>query len=247
LQLKDMTILVTGATGGIGSAIAAALANQGANLVLQYHHNAEKASELQQRITNGSGHIISADLTNPDHVANLYAQVEGSGKSLDAIIHCATSPLVTADALTTSVADLERYMQIYVYSLLQLSQLVLPGMIDRRFGRIIGLTSSLVYKPAPKRLAYITAKTALHGLMRSIASEYGPFGIRSNLIAASLVPTPLVSDISERALQKAANENYVKRLATPDDIAHAVVYLLGDSGDFITGSVLSLTGGEVLL
>jgi 3-oxoacyl-[acyl-carrier protein] reductase len=249
MQLKDMTILIAGASGGIGGAIATQLGQHGATVALHYHHNHEKIIELQQRIvqSGGKAHVIAADLTQPDQVTELYAQATQAGNPIDAIVHCATSPLITADILATSKADIEQYMQIYVYSLMQLAQLALPGMIDRRFGRIIGLTSSLVYKPSPKRLAYMTAKSALHGMMRSVASEYGAFGIRSNLIAASLVPTALVADISERALQKAANENYVKRLATPDDIAQAALYLLSDAGDFITGNVLSLTGGEVLL
>ena len=100
--------------------------------------------------------------------------------------------------------------------------------------------------PTPKRLAYITAKSALQGFIRSLAIDYGPFGIRANTVMASLTPTDLVEEMGERAMTKAAGMTMVKRLASPEDIARAVCYLLDEFGDFITGSVLPITGGGVL-
>jgi len=248
LKLNQMTIIVTGASRGIGASIATELARQQANIVVNYNTNQALAEAVVETIqqAGGTALAIQADLSKQDAVNHLYEQSLSRYGQVDAVVHNATPALLTADALNATYSDIQFYMDVYVGAFLRLAQLTLPGMIERRFGRFIAISTSLVSTPAPKRLAYITAKSAMQGFIRSLAVDYGAFGIRANTIMASLIPTDLVAEMGERAMTKAAQSNIVKRLANPQDVASAVRYLLDESGDFITGSVLPITGGEVL-
>ena len=144
-------------------------------------------------------------------------------------------------------ADMESHLATHLRGSFLCVDAVLPGMIERGFGRIVNVTSQAAYgTPPPKMTGYVVAKAALAAFTRCVALEAGPHGVTANAVAPGMVETELVGHISPRQKMTIAAQTPLRRLAAADDIADVVAFLLGPRASYVTGQTIHLSGGQVV-
>jgi NAD(P)-dependent dehydrogenase (short-subunit alcohol dehydrogenase family) len=249
-SLKNKVAIVTGASSGIGSAIADIFAKSGA-LVYVADCNEAGGSEVVSKIVKQGGlsKLSVLDVTNEAECQALVKRVlaENSGRC-DVLVNNAGIGHV-GTILTTEPADLQRLWQVNLLGAYFLSRAVLPAMIEHRAGSIINLGSVAAVTGMESRFAYTVTKHAILGLTRAMAMDHGTTGVRINCICPGRVQTPFV----EARLREYANaEDYLKqlvaphalkRLGQPSEIAAAALFLASDESTFVTGAAFSVDGG----
>jgi 3-oxoacyl-[acyl-carrier protein] reductase len=241
--------VVTGSSRGLGRAIAIALAATSTKVVVHYNQQGDAAQRVVDEIVRRAGSAVAcqADLHAPDGCDQLFQQACDAFGQVDIIINNASPPVVRKPSLEATWADFECYFSLYVRSTFRLMQLAAPGMQARRFGRIVNVLCSLTQGvPSPRLAPYVTAKSALAGLSRALAVELGPFGITVNMVAPSLLVTDQSVALGDRARQLAASQAPMRRLADLAEVAEATRFLASDAAGFITGTILPVTGGEIM-
>jgi 3-oxoacyl-[acyl-carrier protein] reductase len=245
----EAVAVVTGASRGIGAAIALALGGQGAGVVVNFCTRREQAEEVVAAIhaVGGRALAVQGDVgTEQGAEAVASAAIDRFG-AVHILVNNASPRIQGKPFLETSWRDMDLYWSTYVRSAFLLSQRLAPGMKGRGHGRIVNILSSAMFgTPPPAMSAYVAAKSALWGLSRAMAVELAPHGITVNAISPSAVATEQWRDAPESRLRAMAMRNPMRGMASPDDVANAVVYLAGDQGRFVTGQNLMLAGGEVM-
>ncbi len=249
MELKDQVALVTGASRGIGAATAKALAAEGARVAVNYFKNKEAADAVVNAITADGGQAIAvgADVRNRDKVNRMVDETVNALGPVDILVLNAGMdvPLKSFSDLTPEEFETKVFgeVQCFFYP----AKAVVGSMVERKKGCIIGISSGLSRTAAPNFSSHTTAKSAVDGLMKSLAYELGPFGIRVNTVAPGLVLTDATAGTpKERAAQIAAMTP-LRRLGEPEDIAGAVVMLATSHARFITGNYISASGGGLML
>lgn len=240
--------LVTGGSRGIGAAVARALGAAGFNVGISYLSNRNAADEVTQSLSLSgvAANAYQADFDHEGSATALSQRLQRDFGRLDVVVHCATQQLGSLGTLEATLAKYRALHRVHVESAIELAQAAAPGMIERRFGRFVFIgTSALFGAPPPKKCAYLTAKQALSGFMRSLATELGPYQITSNMISPGMTVTDLTADIPQRIKEAEARRIAVRRLAVPGDIAAAAVFFASDSASYVNGQNLPLTGGPV--
>ena len=253
-RFQDRVVLVTGASGGIGSAIATALAAQGARVVVHYHRNAQQAEQVAQRCREcgGDGWALGADLTDPSQVSTLIEQVRQEFGRIDTLVHNAFAPYrfdpdQRRRFWELGWGDVQRQIDGSVRACFELCLSALPLMRQRGSASVVLIGTDLVSRPTIAYVDYATAKSALLGLARQMAADFGPLGIRVNTIAPGLVQgTQASSHTPESVREEIVRLTPLGRIATPSDIAGAVLLLASDEAAFITGQLLHVDGGLVM-
>ncbi|MBY0099272.1 elongation factor P 5-aminopentanone reductase [Mesobacillus maritimus] len=233
-------ILITGASGAIGQAVAFKLAEKGYSLYLHYNQNREGIEKLIHNLEAFEGEYIPimADLSLP----NGYKQLASQIFSLDGIIHNAGQALYgLLQDLTED--DLAKLLHVSVTTPLLLTKALLPKLIMKREGAIIVISSIWGQTGASFEVAYSTVKGAQISFTKALSKELAPSGIRVNAVAPGAVETPMLSGFSPDELSAVKEEIPLSRLATPRDIANGVGFLLSDDSSYITGHVLAINGG----
>ena len=241
--------VVTGSGRGIGAVIAQRLAADGAHVVINYRHEEARARQILDEIANAGGKatLFRADVTDPEQAAALVAQAIDTCGQLDALVNNAGGGPEPQSLAEMSWNDVERHLGSHLRGSFLCTQAALPGMIERRFGRIVNITSQAAYgTPPPKMAGYVTAKAALAAFTRSVAVEAGPFGVTANAVAPGMADTEMVADVSPRTKAVLASQTPLRRLATTDDVAAAVAFLLSAAGSYVTGQTVHLSGGQVM-
>lgn len=240
--------LVTGGSRGIGAETALALGAAGWQVALTYHSNRHAADGVVQRITTGGSpaQAFAADLEAEGSGTSLVQEVAAAFGRVDAVVHCATHPVTPVALAELGAAEMRRYHRIHVEAAWELVQAALPGMQERRFGRLIFLGTTYLFGTPPVKLApYVAAKQGLWGLVRCLSLELGPHQITANMLSPGMTVTDLTSDIPVRMKEAEARRVPLRRLAVPQDVAGAVAFLASDAGGYISGVNLPLTGGPV--
>lgn len=242
------TALVTGASRGLGSAIALELAENGANVAINYWNGRQKAERLRIQIEERGGHaaIFQADVRDESEVARLVAEVSEAFGAVDILVVNATGPqpfYAIEDQTWESYLD---QLEFFVKSPLLLLKQVLPAMKKQRFGRIIQIGSEVFELGNPRFANYVAAKGAQLGLTRSWSRELAPDGITVNLVAPGWIPTERHADASAAELESYRQQVPMKRMGEASDVAKMVAFLAGDSAGFITGQRFSVNGGNTL-
>lgn len=242
-----MLAIVTGASGGIGQAIARAFAQKGYNVALCFHENKEAAEALAYEITRGGGIAcaFSADLTSEQHVLLLEREILERMGEPDVLVNNAG---IASQMLFTDVS-LEEYdtvMDTNVKSAFLTTQAFLPYMIRRKSGCIINVSSMWGLRGASCEVTYSCTKAALIAMSRSLAVELAPTNIRVNCIAPGVIKTDMLDALPAEVLPQLAEETPLRRLGTPEDIAHLAVFLASDKASFITGQVITADGGFIV-
>jgi 3-oxoacyl-[acyl-carrier protein] reductase len=242
------TALITGASRGLGTAIALEQAAAGANVAVNYFRNEEAAERLCLRIQEDGGraHAFKADVRDEGEVARLTQEVIGIFGGIDILVVNATGP---QPLLSIEEQTWESYLdqlEFFVKSPLLLLKQVLPGMRERGFGRIIQVGSEVFELGNPRFANYVAAKGAQLGLTRSWARELAPNGITVNLVAPGWIPTERHAEATKDELDAYAYDVPMKRMGEARDIAKMVAFLASDAAGFITGQKFSVNGGNTL-
>ena len=246
--LEGRTALVTGASRGIGRAIAAALCGHGAHVVVNFNKSERAAQSLVQELTalGGSAEMVKADVSRADEAAELVEKAARAG-GVDILVNNAGPRIKSGSFGSLSWPDMQAANEHIVGPVFHLTQAALPALTQTK-GCIVNVLSSAAFgRTAHNWLPYVTAKAALHAMSKNLAQELGPKGVRVNMISPSLVDTDLTSDIPDRVRQMFVSRTPLRRLATPEDVAKAVLFLASPFADFITGENLFVTGGDVML
>lgn len=247
-QPTSRIALVTGGSRGIGAAIAQHLAAQGCAVAIAYKESKVGAQTLRDGIRNNGGvaEVFDADLADPDKATDLARRVIEKWGRLDVVVHGASPSVRAVKAHEIGYADVEPFLKTYVGTGLALARAAAPGMIKEKFGRFIFLGTSFLFGQPPAGVApYVIAKEALWGLVKSLATELGPSGITANLVSPGMTVTDFTADIPARLKEIEARKSPMRRLATAEDTAKLVGFLVGNESGYINGANLPVTGGPV--
>lgn len=244
-NLTGKTALVTGATGGIGGAVARALHAQGATIVLSGTREAvlqDLAKELGER-----AFVAAANLSDPESVDGLVAIAEGTaGSPLDILVANAG---ITKDGLLMRMKDedFRSVITVNLESYFRLSRAAMKGMMKRRSGRIIGVTSIVGVTGNPGQTNYAASKAGMIGFSKSLAQEVGSRGITVNCIAPGFIASPMTDVLNDAQREAILKTIPLGRLGTGDEIAAAAVYLSSDEAAYVTGQTLHVNGGMAMI
>jgi len=243
-RLDGKGALVTGASGGIGGAIARALHAAGAGVALSGTREdalAALAGELGER-----AHVVPCDLGRADAVAGLAAAAEAALGSLDIVVNNAG---LTRDglALRMSDEDWRQVIEVNLTAAFRISRAALRGMMKRRWGRIVNVTSIVGVTGNPGQANYAASKAGLIGMSKSLAAEVASRGVTVNCVAPGFIDTAMT-----RALDQAQHDRLLAaipagRLGAPDDVAAGVLYLASDQAAYVTGQTLHVNGGMAMI
>jgi 3-oxoacyl-[acyl-carrier protein] reductase len=246
--LEGRVALVTGASRGIGRAIAQLFAQHGATVWINYHKSQTAAETLAREIVDcgGACRAIHADVTREDDVARMIEQVTAEG-GLDILVNNAGPKILSAPFSRLKWSELSAAYDQIVGSAFRVTQAALPALKVSK-GKIVTIVSSAALgRTAHNWLPYVAAKSALLAMNKNLAQELGPDGITVNMISPSLVETDLVANVPDRMREMTVSRTPLRRLATPDDVAGAALMLASPYAAFITGENLLVTGGEHML
>ena len=239
------SVLVTGASGGIGSAVALELARRGWRVALQYRSNREAAVRLEEEICRqgGMARAYGADLTDEAQVDALFSAAEKDFGFLEGLVNNAG---VAWKGLFTdmSLSDWRGVMDADLTSVFLCCRRALPPMIRQKRGSIVNVSSMWGQVGASCEAAYSAAKAGVIGLTKALAKEEGPSGIRVNCLAPGVIDTPMNGDLSPEDLAALREETPLERTGTPEEAARAAAFLLEE--EFLTGQVLGVNGGLVI-
>jgi 3-oxoacyl-[acyl-carrier protein] reductase len=243
----EQVALVNGASQGIGAAIASSLAQTGIRVALCYQDRAEAAEELCSEINANSGRAIAVQADLADHVAIVAAVEKISGEfnqPVTILINNVESFSEPRPFMQTTWEEAQAAIDAHVRSAFLCCQAVVPGMVERKSGRIVNIGSSFARSTPPVNWTnFLVAKSALQALTRSLATELGPYGIRVNMVSPGLVETEAIAGLSERLRKVQAMQTPLRRLASPAEIASVVTALCTSAGDFVTGAEIPVCGG----
>lgn len=245
MQDNERVTIVTGASRGVGQAIAEALAATGGRVVIAYRadHEAARSTVASVEQRGGQAVAVAADIAGADGPGAIVDAADRAFGRIDAIVHCATPHIDRKPFLDTPADEFRAFFDTYVIGLTELVRLTAPGMKERRHGRIVAILSSAIVEVPPKLSAYTTAKHALLGLCRSLAVELGPWNITVNAVSPSLVIGRHADDLGAAGREAIARKTPLRRLAQADDVAQSVKFLLSDKAAFVSGANLPVTGG----
>jgi 3-oxoacyl-[acyl-carrier protein] reductase len=254
MNFKDKVILVTGASRGIGAAIAQAFAREGAFVVVNYLRNEAAAHQVVERCKalGGDAWALQADVTQQSAVQTMVDQILSELGRIDVVVNNAFKPYSFDPEQRKRFwelqwADYQAQVDGAVHAAYNVCQAVLPHFRQRTQGSIINMVSDLVERPSQPYHDYTTAKSALVGFSRNLAAELGPLGIRVNCVAPGLVyPTDASRATKEEVKDAIIAQTPLRRIATPEDVTGPVLFLASDWSRFMTGQVLFVDGGLVM-
>jgi 3-oxoacyl-[acyl-carrier protein] reductase len=243
-DLNGKTALVTGATGGIGGAIARALHAQGATVAISGTRREvldQMAAELGPRC-----HAFVCNLADKDEVEKLVPQAEEAMGKLDILVANAG---ITRDNLFVQLRDEDwtSVIDVNLTATFRLARAAVKTMMRRRHGRIIGITSVVGVTGNPGQVNYTAAKAGMIGMMKSIAAEYARRGVTANCVAPGFIATAMTDKLNEKQRESILGRVPSGRLGSPADIAAAVVYLASEEAAYVTGQTLHVNGGMAMI
>jgi 3-oxoacyl-[acyl-carrier protein] reductase len=248
--LESRVAIVTGASGGIGAEIARTLARKGYPVAVNYYRHPDRAAAVVASIeqAGGTGRTLQADVRDAASVeAMLRSVAEWSGPPT-ILVNAAIGELQPRPFNELSWADFLAHMEYQVKAVFNLCHGMYPLMKAAGGGTVVNVLSQVTAGPPPIHMAdYVTAKHALEGLSKALAAEWAGDGVRVNMVSPGLTRTELTEFQHERIFKMEVARTPLRRLATVEDIARAVAYLVSEESAFLTGINLFVTGGQVML
>ena len=239
-SLKNKTVFLTGSTGGIGKEIAFQMSSLGAKMILT-GTNEERLKNLSNKLPNENDYIVS-DLNNSQNIEDLTNQIIERGYLIDILINNAG---ITKDNLFLRMKEDEwaSVLNVNLHSTVLLTQKIIKGMIKRKTGRILFITSIIGHSGNSGQSNYSASKAGVAAFSKSIAAEVASRGITVNCIAPGFIKTPMTDKLTDDQQDKILKNIPVSRLGLPSDVASACIYLSSDEASFVTGSTLHVNGG----
>lgn len=248
IDLSQRIALVTGASGELGRVIAQTLASCGADVAVHYHRSEDKARQVQDGIValGRRAMIVQADITRREEVLAMRERVQSTLGAPDIIVNNAVSQYDWTRVLDQPLEDYESQWRSCVAHNVLMAQAFAPAMIEKKWGRVIAISTECAMQCAPNQSAYVSGKRGMDGVLRVLAREVGEHGITVNQVAPGWT-------VSEK--YRAAGEEHqpayeatvpLRRRGADEDIANAVAFLASDLAGFITGAYLPVCGGNVM-
>jgi len=249
MLLKDKIALVTGASRGIGAETAKLFALEGAKEVVNYNKNEEAAAQVVKEITanNGIAFAIQADVTDEVQVARMMKTVESTYGVVDILVINAGLHFKVAPFMQLTWEEFSWKYYGEMKSFYNSSKAVIPGMVAKKSGVIVAVSSGLSRHPGIGFSSHSASKSAVDALVKSLALELGPSGIRVNTVAPGLTITDATSWMPKEHQEMAANRTALKRNGQPEDIAGAILFMASDLSKHVTGTYLSVDGGSAMI
>jgi 3-oxoacyl-[acyl-carrier protein] reductase len=243
-ELTGKRALITGASGGIGGGIAKALHAQGAAVGLS--GTRREALDALAAELGSSAHVLPCDLSDAADVATLIERAEAAMGELDILVNNAG---LTRDNLFARVSDgdWDKVLTVNLTAAFKLSREVLRGMVRRRSGRIISITSVVGITGNPGQSNYVAAKAGLAGMTKALAQEVATRNVTINCVAPGFISTAMTDALNEKQRAMILDRVPAKRLGAPADVAAAVVFLASGEAGYITGQTIHVNGGMAMI
>ena len=247
-DLTGKTALITGASGDIGGAIATAMAEQGASLVLTGRREDALKKTASSLSLKGDAQVetMTMDLAETDAPTALIAEAEAKLGGVDILVNNAG---LTRDGLLVRMSeeDWQQVLEVNLSAVMRLSKAALRGMMKARWGRIIQISSVVGYTGNAGQANYAASKAALQGFTKSLALEVASRGVTANLIAPGFIETPMTDVLNEAQTAKALERVPMASMGKPQDIGAAAVFLASKEARYMTGASLHINGGMAML
>jgi len=249
MLLENRVALVTGASRGIGAAVARLLAAEGAAVGVNYVRDRAAGQAVVDQIRQAGGRavLVQADVAEPAEVERMVAEVRAAFGEIDAAVLNAGMNFPVKPFLEYRWEDFERKLVGELKSAFHCCRALVPAMVARGGGSIVAVSSTLSRHAGEGFVAHCTAKSGLDAFVRSLAGELGPAGVRVNTVAPGLTRTDATAFIPEEAKQAMGQALPLRRVAEPEDVAGAVLWLLSDHARHVTGSYTPVCGGGLML
>ncbi len=246
--MNKKTVLITGASRGIGKAMAKLFAENGYNVLINYNKSEQEALKLYNKLKDRgfSVDIYKADVSKKEEVNFMINYCVGKFEKIDVLINNAG---ISKNNLFTDISyeEWDEVINTNLNSVFYTTKKALQYMIPQMNGKIINISSIWGMVGGSYEVHYSTSKAAIIGMTKALAKELGPSNIQVNCIAPGVIQTEMLSNIDEETLNMLKEETPLMRLGTPEDIAHCALYLAGEKSNFITGQVISPNGGFVII
>jgi 3-oxoacyl-[acyl-carrier protein] reductase len=243
-DLAGKTALVTGATGGLGGTIAKALQRQGATVAVSGTRREVLdglAAEIGERV-----HVLPCNLADKNEVEALVPKAEETMGQLDILVANAG---ITRDNLFVQLKDedWDQVIDVNLTATFRLARAAVRGMMRRRFGRVIGITSVVGVTGNPGQGNYAASKAGMIGMIKSVAAEYARRGVTANCVAPGFISTPMTDKLNEKQREAILGRVPAGRLGAAEDVAAAVVFLASNEANYMTGQTLHVNGGMAMI
>lgn len=244
IDLNGKKALITGATGGIGKAIAQSLLHAGATIAVSGTRQ-EKLDGLKDTLGNNVA-TLPCKLDNAEALARLVPDAEEALGGLDILVNNAG---ITRDGLAMRMKDddWQSVLDINLSASFKLSRAAIKGMMKRRNGRIINITSVVGVMGNPGQANYCASKAGLIGMSKSLAAEVASRGITVNCVAPGFIKTPMTDELNEAQSERITSNIPAARFGLPEDVAASVAFLSSDAANYITGQTIHVNGGLLMV
>jgi 3-oxoacyl-[acyl-carrier protein] reductase len=243
-ELTGKTALITGASGPIGAAIAWLIHAQGATVAIS-----GTREEILQKLAADLGarvHVLPCNLADPSETDHLVPRAEEALGRLDVLVANAG---IARDNLLVQLRDedWEQVIAVNLSATFRLARAAVRGMMRRRFGRIIAITSVVGSTGNPGQANYVAAKAGIAGLIKAIAAEYAKRGVTANCVAPGFIVTPMTEKLNDKQREAIVAKIPAGRAGTPEEVAAAVAFLASDAAAYVTGQTLHVNGGMAMI
>lgn len=246
-MLNGKCALVTGASRGIGKAIALKLASLGANLVLNYRSSEAEALEVEKEIKNMGVEAISVkgDISKLEDVENLVAAAKEKFGIIDIMVNNAG---ITKDNLILRMKeeDFDKVIDVNLKGVFNCLKVITPIMVRQKHGKIVNLSSVVGISGNAGQVNYAASKAGVIGMTKSLAKEVGSRGINVNAVAPGFIETDMTEVLGEKYKDEMKKNIPLKKLGKPEDVANVVAFLVSESSDYVTGQVIHVDGGMLM-
>ena len=242
--LEGKTVIITGATRGIGKGVALKLAEQGANIAFTYVSSKEKADAIEQELLllGVKAKAFKSDASKMSEAESLVKEVNETFGSIDVLVNNAG---ITKDNLLMRMSeeDFDRVLEVNLKSIFNMTKSVQRTMLKQRSGSIINMTSVVGVKGNAGQSNYAASKAGVIGFTKSIALELGSRNIRCNAIAPGFIETEMTDKLDEKVISEWRNSIPLKRGGTPEDVANVTLFLASELSAYVSGQVVNVCGG----
>ena len=241
------TVLITGASRGIGRATAILFAKSGCNLIINYLNSESSALSLCKELSEYESKIIpiKADISDSTQVKNMVEKIKGKFGKIDVLVNNAG---IAQQKLFTDITEDEwdRMFNVNVKGIYNCCKEIIPMMVHEKSGKIINVSSIWGLTGASCEVHYSASKAAVIGLTKALAKELGPSNINVNCVAPGVIDTEMNSSIDKETIEALKDETPLGIIGKSDDIAHTILFLASENAAFITGQIISPNGGYVI-